>query len=298
MIDPKKYGISFSAKQCRNFGLDPQKTLRWLLKNGWRRFRLMSYWDEYETTQGKYDFSELDRHIHLIENAGGSVTLCLGVKQPRWPEYHWPAWALELPEQQKTQALLEFLQTTVQRYDKTAAVQSYQLENEALLRGFGRNVSINRARLRAEYQLVSKLTDKPISMSASNGWGIPLRQPRPRGGTGFSIYTTMFAKGKQRTTVQKPWLHRLRRFVIEKGMGRSVFVHELQLEPWGAKAIWEMTTEEQNQSMNPARIRANIAFAHQVGAYPIDLWGAEWWYWRYQSGDKTIWHSVASALED
>jgi hypothetical protein len=93
MIDSQKYGVSFSLKQCRNFGLDPQQTLSWLIRQGWRRFRLMSYWDEHETTRGQYDFSELDWQIQRIEKAGGQVSLCLGVKQPRWPEYHWPSWA-------------------------------------------------------------------------------------------------------------------------------------------------------------------------------------------------------------
>ncbi|QQS18204.1 hypothetical protein IPL68_06255 [Candidatus Saccharibacteria bacterium] len=50
--------------------------------------------------------------------------------------------------------------------------------------------------------------------------------------------------------------------------------------------------------MSPARIRFNIDFAQRVGAYPIDLWGAEWWYWRYKNGDKTIWQTVKAALED
>ena len=93
MIDPRAYGVSFSVKQCRNFGLDPKETLAWLLKQGWRRFRLMSYWNEHEKSQGIYDFTELDWQMKMIENAGGTVTLCLGVKQPRWPEYHWPAQA-------------------------------------------------------------------------------------------------------------------------------------------------------------------------------------------------------------
>ena len=149
-IDPKHYGVSFSIKQCRNFGLDPKDTLRWLLKMGWRSFRLMSYWNECEKTRGTYDFSELDWQIKMIENAGGIVTLCLGVKQPRWPEYHWPTWALKLPDQEKTQALLDFVQATVAWYDKADFIDGYQLENEAVLRGFGRGIDINLRRLRKE----------------------------------------------------------------------------------------------------------------------------------------------------
>lgn len=92
VIDPQKYGISFSLKQCRNFGIDPMETLQWLLAQGWRRFRLMSYWNEHEAVQGVYDFTALDIQIATIHSAGGTISLCLGVKQPRWPEYHWPKW--------------------------------------------------------------------------------------------------------------------------------------------------------------------------------------------------------------
>lgn len=299
MIDPKSYGVSFSAKQCRHFGLDPKETLAWLIKKGWRRFRLMSYWNEHEKTQGVYDFAELDWQIKMIENAGGEVTLCLGVKQPRWPEYHWPTWAYTLPEPQKTAALLSYIAAVVAWYKTVPFITSYQLENEALLRGFGSQIDISRKRLRAEYMLLSQLDpERPIFMSTSNGWGIPLRRPHPRGGVGFSIYTMMYDRGAYRGTIHRPWIHRFRKFLIEKIIRKTVFIHELQLEPWGSKAIWEMTTEEQAISMSAQRIRFNIDFAQRVGATPVDLWGAEWWYWCYKRGDKTIWRTVKAALED
>jgi hypothetical protein len=256
----------------------------------------MSYWDEHETTRGQYDFSELDWQIQRIEKAGGQVSLCLGVKQPRWPEYHWPSWAYTLSEPDKTRTLLDYLTAVVRWYDKADCITSYQLENEALLKGFGRSIEINRKRLRAEYQLVSSLdTSRPIYMSTSNGWGVPLRRPLPWG-LGFSIYTQMFQRGKYRTTVQRPWLHRARAAYIRWVLRRPVFIHELQVEPWGPKAIWEMSITEQDRSMSPARIRFNIDFAQSCRALPIDLWGAEWWYWRWLQGDKTIYQTVAEAI--
>ena len=47
-IDPYKYGVSFSAKVCAGYKLDPSETLEWLIKSGFRRFRIMSYWNEHE----------------------------------------------------------------------------------------------------------------------------------------------------------------------------------------------------------------------------------------------------------
>ncbi len=83
IIDPALFGVSFSLKQCRGFDIDPDKALRWLIKDaGFRRFRLMSYWDEHEKQPGKFNFARLDRQISAIEKAGGVISLCLGAASP------------------------------------------------------------------------------------------------------------------------------------------------------------------------------------------------------------------------
>lgn len=296
IIDPQKYGVSFSLKQCRNFDVDAKKCLDWLLKNGWRRFRLMSYWDEHEVEQGKCDFSELDWQLDHVAKVGGVVTLCLGAKQPRWPEYHWPNWALKLTPEERTSALLSYLEQVIQHVKYRREIISYQLENEALLQGFGEKIQIDRRRLRAEFALVKKLDpSRPVIMSTSNGWGVPLRKPIPHE-VGFSLYTIMWQRGRYRKTIQKPWLHRIRAFYIRRVLRRPVFIHELQCEPWGPKAIWEMSPAEQAKSMSSETIKANILAAKMIGVYPIDLWGAEWWYWCLIKENKSISTNVHTAL--
>ena len=79
-------------------------------------------------------------------------------------------------------------------------------------------------------------------------------------------------------------------------LGKQVFIHELQCEPWGPKSIWSMTVEEQDESMDAERLAKNIAWARNIKAHPIDLWGAEWWYWRDQDGDATINYAVKDNL--
>lgn len=298
ITDPEKFGVSFSAKQCRNFGISVHDCLFWLCKEaGFRRFRLMSYWNEIEKEQGTYDFAELDMQIETIAAFEGAVTLCLGVKQPRWPEYHWPKWAKKLPDSEKTAALLQFVEIVVKRYKDNPVIISWQLENEALLSNFGESIHIDRQRLRAEYNLVKKLDpSRPIIMSTSNGWGVPLRQPTPDI-VGFSYYPIMYKNGKYNKTLQKPWLHRLRKFLIKTFLRKKVFIHELQLEPWGPTAVWKMPLDEQDKSMNIEQIKNNIQAARSINAYPIDLWGGEWWYWRLQKhNDPSIWHTIYQAI--
>jgi hypothetical protein len=296
MVD---YGVSLSVKQCRNFDISSKKCLLWLLKDcGFRRFRLMSYWDEIEPAPGQYDFKELDKQLGLIIKYKGSVTLCLGARQPRWPENHWPDWAWQLPKAERTQVLLDFIEKVIKRYKNNNAIVSYQLENEALLKSFGTRAEVDRQRLRQEFALIKHFDPtRPIIMSTSTSWGIPWRHPIPDI-VGFSYYQTVFNADKQRytTAFHKVWLHRLRAFIIKLVMGRPSFIHELQLEPWGSNAIWNMNMTEQMKSMSPKQIQCNIAQARKIGFSPVDLWGGEWWYWSaVKNGNSKI---IDSVLEE
>jgi hypothetical protein len=298
IIDPAKWGVSFSTKQCRALQISPAETLQWLLHEvGFRRFRLMSYWNEHEKTSGAYDFSALDMQIEHIAQAGGQVTLCLGARQPRWPENHWPNWAWELDKDKRTEALLKFIKTVVNRYKQQAVIISWQLENEALLKQFGRRPEVDRKRLKQEYKLIKNLdTSRPVIMSTSNGWGIPLRSPIPDI-VGFSYYSVMYQKGAYRKTIHRPWLYEIRKWLIHYWWNKPSFIHELQCEPWGPDAIWKMSIQEQNNSIDPAQITNNIQDAQRIQAYPVDLWGAEWWYWRlHKHHDIAPWHAVRIAI--
>lgn len=276
------YGVSVSIKQCRNFGISPSACIKWLISDcGFKRFRLMSYWDEIESSPGVYDFSDLDQQIALIAKHKGTVTLCLGARQPRWPENHWPDWAWQHTKAERTTALLKYLEVVVKRYRSKAHIVSYQLENEALLKSFGDRPEVDRARLRQEFNLVQKLDpSRPIIMTTSTSWGIPLR--RPIGDiVGFSYYQVIYSSVKEAytTAFHQVWLQKLKRTLVKLLLRRSSIIHELQLEPWGPKNIWEMSKDEQMKSMSPKQIRHNILLAQRTGIKPIDLWGGEWWYW-------------------
>jgi hypothetical protein len=292
------FGVSFSVKQCRSFGIDPHAVLEWLIADaGFRRFRLMSYWNEHEKSPGTYDFTELDWQMDRVAAAGGHVTLALGARQPRWPENHWPDWAWEAPKEERTAALLAYVSEVVRRYRNHPALVSYQLENEALLGSFGERAEIDRPRLRLELRLVKGLDPHhPVAMSTSTSWGIPIRKPIPDI-VGFSYYQIVYGEGAYHEAFHKPWLHRGRKRLIKLLKRRPAFIHELQLEPWGPRAIWEMPADEQNKSMGPAQIARNVALARQTNAWPIDLWGGEWWYWRLKKDkDASIWKAVEAAI--
>lgn len=295
-----QYGVSFSVKQCRNLGFDQGVVLQALINDlGIRRFRLMSYWDEHEKEQGTYDFSLLDQQIDMIEAAGGTVSLCLGVRQPRWPENHWPDWAWNLPKPERDAAVLTYIEKVIERYEHRSAIVSYQLENEALLGSFGERSEVDRTRLKMEYFWVKQLDSlRPVIMTTSTSWGIPVKDPVPDI-VGFSYYQVLYRDGAYRRSFHRPWLDRLRSRAMRLFHGKPSFIHELQAEPWGPKNIWEMDLEEQFKSMSLEQLKKNIRQAQATRLQAIDLWGAEWWYWlKAKKKSPEIWDFMRTVFSE
>lgn len=297
------FGVSFSVKYARDLGVDPLACLEALLKDlGARRLRLMSYWDLHQPEAERYDFTLLDQQLALAKKYGASVSLCIGYRQPRYPETHQPAWALDLFRTDKAKwraALFEYITTVVKRYKHHDSVCEWQLENEALNRNFGINGEFDRVRLSYERDLVLSLDpSRRVCMSTSNTFGIPLRRPRADAYS-FSLYRVQYNyKKKQYTWSKMPVFHyKARAFTIRVLLRRPVFIHELQAEPWGPKGTHALSLTEQFKSMNATQFRKNIVFAQKTGLYPVDLWGAEWWYWlKTVINDQSLWDEAAEVF--
>lgn len=290
-----EHGVSFSIKTCNDYGVDWRHCLDALIKIGIRRFRIMSYWDLHEKIPSQYDFSLLDEQLQIIQSAGANATLCVGMRQPRWPETHVPTWALELPEETRFQHYYVYHQMIVDRYKSLKCIQSWQLENEFWNRGFGQNNTFSRVRLKNEFMIIRALDpERPIIMSLANTVGYPIFGPKPDL-FGTTMYLTQFEKGRYTKTRFSPLYFRFRKGLIKFLSWRSLIIHELQAEPWGPKANWEMTDTEQALSMNPEQLKTSLDFARKSGIKYIDLWGGEWWYWRKtKSKDFALWSTVQS----
>lgn len=297
-----KYGVSFSARQAENFNLNPDEVLTALLDDaGFKRFRLMSYWSDIELQKGNYDFSELDNQINEVTKRGGEISLAIGLRQPRWPECFVPEWAKNMTIDEYKDSLYEFIKVTVGRYKSNPAIISWQLENEFHLNVFGKCPDHNRRRLIEEYWLVKNLDQsRPIVMTLSNNYfGFPVNDPRPDI-FGVSIYSKVYESRFLNRYVVYPfpsWYYGGRAAITKFLTGRDSFIHELQLEPWGPNSIWEMSTEEQDKSMDAKRISRQLNFAGSTGMRTIDLWGGEWWYWRYKVlNDSQPWNIVKGKI--
>jgi hypothetical protein len=301
------YGVSFSIKYAQELGNDWHANYLALLDDiGFKRLRLMSYWDLLEPQQGTYDFTDLDWQMDQAKAHHAKVSLAIGFRQPRYPECHEPQWAAELPvnEAAWNKALYEYISTTVNRYKNNPALDSYQLENEAENNWFGscRGSAAPRSRLQAEFDLIKKLDPKhPVYMSLSDEHGFPIGKPKPDA-YGFSIYRIVYSTNtKVHFYTVYPitdWYHRLRATIIEHTQHRPVFVHEMQLEPWGSAATENLTITEQNKSMSAAQIPKSLAFGRKTGIREQYLWGGEWWYWRKTHfNDSSIWNAVKKDVQ-
>lgn len=294
------FGTSFSIKRSTGFGLDWKVNFTALLDDlKIRQFRLMSYWDLGEPTPGHYDFRDLDWQVSEAAKRGASVSLSIGLRQPRWPECYQPTWADAISQTERNTTLERYITAVIKHYEHNSTIQSWQLENEALNSSFGTCGPVDRTFLRHEASLVKGLTTKPLIMSLSDQYGYPLNAPIPDV-FGFSIYRIVYdGRGFYINFSTPLWYHRLRAAILTAIWHKPVIVHELQLEPWGPADIPKLSVDEQNKSMSIDQIHSNIRFARQLGTDDVYTWGSEWWYWRKEKlHDPSVWNAVREEIND
>jgi len=296
------YGVSFSLHRCSELGINKKRLLRAALKElGFRRLRLMSYWNIHEPSPGKYDFKELDWQMDMAAKFGAKVSLSIGKRQPRWPECHIPKWAADLPKEEWYKALYKYIEVVVKRYKNHPALISWQLENEALLKDFGYcpDRDYSRYRLKKELEIVKKLDkNHPVIMTVSDSWGIPIKKPNPDM-YAMSMYRITINKNGEYSYSKRPAIfYRIRCHLIGILKNKPVFIHELQAEPWLKQGITETKIEEQLINMDKNILLKNIEYAIKTGMRPIDLWGLEWWYYlKTQHKNPTLWDAVKHQIQ-
>jgi hypothetical protein len=295
---PLTMGVSFIPDYAESLGLNPQATMSALLGIGVKQFRLVSYWSDIEPSPGQYNFSQLDWEFADADAAHAKVILTVGLRQPRWPECHPPSWVnTSEPTSQWQPQLEQFMTAVINRYKNNPALESYQLENEYFLQGFGTCTNFSRNRLISEYNLVKSLDPKhPIIIGRSdNAIGIPVHQPQPNEFS-ISIYRRVWDASVTHRYLEYPfpaWFYAFLAGWQELADHRNMMVGELQAEAWApnSKTIPEISLAEQNKSMNAQRLQGVFQYGKATGMRSIDLWGAEYWYYRLEIlHDPSLWN--------
>lgn len=306
---PIVLGATFISAYADRLGVDPKQTLQAMLEPaandglGMNHIRLVSYWDEIESTKDRYDFSGLDWQFDMANKYGAKVSLAIGLRQPRWPECHQPAWVKAEPKAVWQTQLNSFLTAVVERYKTNPALESYQLENEFFMKIFGKCNDFDRSRLVAEAKLVKKLDPAhKLIISRSDNWiGLPVGAPTPDE-FGISIYKRVWDYHFTNRYVEyplPPWFYSFLAGAGQIVTGKGMMVHELQSEPWLPPnlSINSNTLGEQAKSINPKRLEDRINYTLATGMKTIELWGAEYWYWqKVAQNNPAYWQVVQQAI--
>jgi len=297
--EPHQVGTTFIPRYARYFGLDPKDTLHATLYDlQIKRLRLVSYWKEIEATPGTYDFSDLDWQFKMAEEAGATVNLAVGLRQPRWPECHEPEWARQQPKDVWYPQLKKFMTAVVERYKDSPALVSYQVENEYFMKVFGECTDFDRERLVEETELVRKLDpNKPIVVTRSNNWGgWPVGKPVPDI-YGVAVYKRVYDYSITHRYFEypyPPWFYATLAGAGDLAHGKPLIIHELQMEPWmpeGYEINKISDIPEQDKSMNAKRLKERFEYGRETGLRTMDTWGVEWWYWRkVKANDPSLWN--------
>ncbi len=303
---PLVIGATFIPDYARYFNLDPKETMQAMIDDlGIKRFRLVSYWKNHEPADDKYDFTELDWQFDMVEKAGGEVSLTLGLRQPRWPECHGPAWAMEKPIEQWSKDLNEYMGAVIDRYKDRDVLVEYQLENEYFLSVFGDCPDHSRERLVDEFNYVkAKDPTRPLIVSRSNNatpsW--PVGEPRADI-VAASIYKRVWDKTVTNRYFEYPypaWFYGFLAGATELTTGRDTIIHELQTEAWLPEgySMVDAPISELYKSFNPERVKDRINYGVATGIRTIDIWGVEWWYqMKTKRNAPEIWDNAKETLE-
>ncbi len=304
-FDPNRrpeLGITFSKPFAQSLGLDWRAAYLALLDEvGVRHVRIPTYWNQVERVEGQYDFADIDWMMDEAHKRGARVVLTLGMRQPRWPECHFPDWVRDVPREVLSVKVQQLLITTVNRYKAHPALEYWQVENEPLLEFFGECPRPDRQLIQDEVSLVRALDDRKIVMTVSG----ELSAWYPEALWGDILGSTLYRITWNETLAKLPgyngywsyWfmpasIYRVKAFLVGQDLD-DFWIAELQAEPWFPGDPLTTPLTEQYLSMSPKQLLKNVEYAYRVNPSRVYLWGAEWWYYTKEAfGATEIWETV------
>ncbi len=295
-----EYGLTFSGKQARDLGFD-SKTLYTAMLDELqvKKLRLPAYWDELEKNQGEYDWSELDWQIDEAEKRNVELIIAMGQRVPRWPECHIPQWALEQSEEQRQAATLEYINKTISRYKDRAAIAYWQIENEPFLKHFGICPDFKKDFLDKEIALARELDTRPIIVTDSGELSLWIPAAKRADIFGTTLYLSTYSRIMQsyiRYPIT-PVFFRIKKNITNLFSNpQEWIVIELQGEPWGKKAFYELNVQERERTMSEDKFNEMLEFIPQTGFKTFYWWGVEYWYWEKETQHNPFYWDKAKQL--
>ena len=291
-------GISYSPDYARYLGIDHREIFDAILNDLHpASIRLAAPWSKVESSQGAFDFSEIDDMIAKAGAAGSKVVLTVGQKVPRWPECYIPSWAAELGTGEKKVAVLNYMEKTVSHYKNNPTVELWQVENEPFINfPFGECEAYERSFVPEEIALVKKLDPSRQIVVTDSGEISTYHEAAMSGDIlGSTLYRTVRVGGDWvfRYDWLPPAYYKMRAQLWGKDPAHF-FISELQSEPWFEGDIpKDREILAKDKTFDPKRFTGNVEYARKTGASRTYLWGVEWWYYmKVKIGDDRYWDTA------
>lgn len=297
-----QYGVTYSAKQARDLGLDWQETFIKILDElKVKKVRLVAYWDEIELEQDKYNFNDLDWQISEAAKRNAEVIITVGGRVPRWPECHLPNWAKEKNDEEKKEDMLAYITDVINHYKDYDAVKYWQVENEPFLINFGECPKPDANFLDKEIALVRSLDNRQIIITDSGELSLWLPAAKRADIFGTTMYRDTYSKNLNSYIHYPiaPGFFRFKKNIVGWFADpKSWIVIELQAEPWGPKAFQNLSKEERDRTMDLDKFKENLEFGRLSGFKEFYLWGAEYWYWeKTKNNNAEIWEEAKTLFK-
>jgi hypothetical protein len=296
--EPELFGVTYSKKYAESIGLDWKEAYIAILDElGVKKVRIPVYWDDIEKSPGVFDFGDYDFLIKEAEKRDVKIVLNFGMRVARWPECHFPDWANNLNTEKLQDRTLKMLSVVVENFKNSPAIVSWQLENEPLLNSFGVCPRGDYNFLKKELDLVKKLDNRPVMISATGELSFWLKEGKIADIFGTTMYRVVH--NPIIGYVKYPYPSSFYRFKARLAgipLDKAVVI-ELQAEPWIPKEdISNIYDTNYQKSFNLNQFEANVQFAINTGFKEVYLWGVEWWYFKHKIGGNSSYWDFAKTL--
>jgi len=291
-----RWGVNFSPKQAAELSLDPKETYLAILDDlKVNNIKIAVHWDLIEKEKGVFDLTEFNFYINEAKKRNVNVILAIGMKTPRWPEYHIPEWVKELNKEEQQEQILEMLSFIVSEYKDESNLLAWQIENEPFF-NFGNAPWKDNEFFKKELKLVKELDDNhKIIVTDSGEMSFWFSAADLGDIVGITMYTKVWAEPIKKY-FHYPFpsvFYGKKADLIKLIFNKDVWCLELQAEPWSEELIQNSKIEDQLESMDLKRFGHNIEYAKNTGLNTFYFWGAEWWqYMKEKHGDPSFWNEA------
>lgn len=316
---PPNLGTTFSQLQCHYMGLDYRETFRAICALGFNRVRLCSYWHEIEPVENKFDFTALDWLLDESHRHGIEVVLTIGMKAPRWPEFHFPDWLHARQDTATNQTAvdlnraigdraLNFTQAVVNHVRDAPNLNYWQIENEPFTRleiTAGRYLSYEF--VQQETALVRSLATPTQKLVMTTAISLPAADLAEddrafqesinlADAVGINVYTKVPTGDSFYLQPQPSFWQKLKEWQTHLAdHEKEDWIAEAQAEPWELNQLVAMAKAEYPSS-TPKRTSNLVNSLTDLGYGTVMLWGCEYWYWQKKNARNLWWWTMQQII--